>query len=249
MNPSDPASGSWLTVRGTGPSGGLGCWVCAKAAKGSPAPSTLETYVKGTVNKAFVSHLRRHATTKFHKAACKSAATGGLVGVPNILEFSTVLDHVVKHNGAAGRDGIASIADGNKVRRMIMCLAEACKRTDQVFMKRLRSMALIRDARHGRLSIRFVAVNDQLECRSGLLGYAIGFGSTSEDILAATKQVMETFSTKYHGFTPSALVPQLLHAIRHFILSRLLLQVLVILSRSLSRYIHIYSKYTRDRCR
>ena len=220
MSPSDPASGSWLTVRHTGGSWGLGCKLCTEAAKASPVPPGLEAHATGTVNKASALqplHLRRHARTKFHTAACKSAATGELVGVPSSVEFRTVLDHVVNHNSAAGHDGIPSVGDGSKVRSMIMCLAEACKRTDQVFMKGLRSMALIRDARHGRLSIRFVAVNDQLECRSGLLGYAIGFGSSSEDILAATRHVMETFSTKYHGFKCPVLVPQLLHAIRHVI--------------------------------
>jgi hypothetical protein len=220
VDKADPTSGSWLKVR-VGDSWGLGCRVCAKAAKRSPVPAGLEVFAKGAVDTAAslqACHLRRHASTKFHKAACKAAKSGARVGVPSALEFRTVLDLVVRHNSAAGKGGIASVGEGAKVRCMIRCLAEASKRLDQLFMKRLRSMALIRDARHGRLSIRFFAVNDQLECRSGLLGYAIGFGSSSEDILAATKHVMEVFSTKYYGFKPAALIPQLLHAIRHTVI-------------------------------
>ena len=123
------------------------------------------------------------------------------------------MDHFLLHGGAAG-SGVPDVGKGTKVRNIVRCLAEASKRCDQQFFKTVKSVALARDARKGRLVVRFTAVDSQLQVRSGMLGLAIGYGSRAEDIFTATNSIVSDFATKYKGMRPAASIPGMATAIR-----------------------------------
>ena len=58
----------------------------------------------------------------------------------------------------------------------------------------LLKMAMVRDARKGKLCIRFVMVDSQLQVRRGILGIASGFGSSAENTVRATEHIFDEFS-------------------------------------------------------
>ena len=57
---------------------------------------------------------------------------------------------------------------------------------DQRFLKKAKTINLLRDARKGQLKVRFVAVNERLQVRRGTLGIDRGKGQTAKDIVLGT---------------------------------------------------------------
>ena len=114
-------------------------------------------------------------------------------------DFKRVLDHVVVY-GCAISTGVTGVSGSReKLRRMVLCLAEGMKRLDQKFLQHAKSIALSRDGRKCRLSLRFVAVDSKLEVRRGVLGRARDFGSGGESIARATIHMLKDMATMYAG--------------------------------------------------
>ena len=138
--------GSWIFIRRGGPSGGdhcgVGCKVCRKYSKAKHCcPPGVGQYVAGNVTgpSAQRGHLHRHSQTNFHKLAVTFAlgletGSNGCALAPPVAHFHKVLDHVVLHGGSA-HAGLAEVGHAKKLRRMVVCLAEACKRHDMLFSK------------------------------------------------------------------------------------------------------------------
>ncbi len=217
----DPAKGTWLLMRRSSGGFGIGCQPCARMAKarGSFPPGSRD-FVKGTVRLPSVfqaSHLKRHADSNFHKLSVKAWLKRGDVDptAPDVSQFRLVLDHVLMHHGKCSNAHMVKVGGRGKVKRMLLCLAEGCKRQDQRFFKDVQSVALARDARKSRLAIRFVAVNSKLQTRSGLLGLAPDFGTGSAAITRATANLLREFSTKYVGTASANLISGLHTAVRN----------------------------------
>ncbi|CAK0832394.1 unnamed protein product, partial [Prorocentrum cordatum] len=124
-----------------------------------------------------------------------AASADVIAAAPPKEEFQRVLDHVQKHSAAAGVDGISGVAGHKKIMQYIYCLALGSQRLDQEFIKSATGMCLIRDARKGKLCVRFAMVDDNLKVRRGILGIARGHGSTAEDTVEATSKIFDEFST------------------------------------------------------
>lgn len=207
----DRREGTWLRER-VSSSGrwGIGCKVCAALArKTRRVPPNVAVYVHGRLRKASAvqaSHLRRHAQCRFHQFAVKAYLRQPLAGdhpcAPAVSAFRKTLDHILLHRGSA-HNGIPEVGQAAKVRKIILCLAEACKRMDQRFLMHAQSIALARDGRKCRLSIRFAAVDAGLRVRRGVLGLSPDFGAGGEAIARATQAMMKSMATKYEG-TPHA---------------------------------------------
>ena len=195
----------WLACR-KGKDGlwGLGCRTCsAVLEKTGQVLSNAKPFAQLEVRSPTAcqaSHLKRHSQSMFHLNGLKlqNAGTCSDATSPPREDFLRVLDHVVVH-GSAPHSGISDIGAGGKIKNMVVCLAEACKRLDQRFLKGARSIALMRDGRKGRTSVRFVAVDASLNVRRGTLGIAFGFGSGADAILKATDQIITDFATLYLG--------------------------------------------------
>lgn len=220
--PDELGHGSWLEECFTDGQWGLRCKACAAEYKRSAsAPAKIRDFVEGTVRLRSAlqkSHLRRHSCTKFHKASVaallgRRTADTATATAPSVADFQRVLAHVVQH-GAAPNAGLPEVGRGEKARRMACCLAEACKYFDQKFFKHVQSVALMRDARKGRLHLRFVAVDSNLKVRRGLLGVASNFGTGGQAIHDATSKIMHDFATRYQGTKRELHVPALLRRLR-----------------------------------
>ena len=197
-----PDNDTWLQVRKVNGTWGLGCKFCAlvlkKRACMLPKVTPYAEFSLRSTAACQASHLERHSKPKFHMEAVKLYAAFDDPTAPSLDEFSRVLEHIVKH-GAAPHSGIESVGRGQKIQRMVLCLTEACKRLDQRFMKTVKSLALARDERSGRLSIRFIGVNSDLTVRRGMMGVAVGNHSGGDGILRATDRIITDFSTVYLG--------------------------------------------------
>lgn len=214
-----PALGSWITTHHAA-GFALGCAVCAKAAQRSHhIPVAILKWSCGQISNhsaAQPSHLRKHAASTFHTQSVAlyfGDANGNHPLAPPICKFEAVLQHVAKHNAAAHSE-LPDVGKSKKMVKFVLCLGEACKRLDHMFFKDVRSVSLARDARKGRLSIRFVAVNKSLECRAGVLGVGLDFGSGGEAIAIATDDMMIAFSTRYYGTRHAVLIKPLLALLR-----------------------------------
>jgi len=98
----------------------------------------------------------------------------------------------------------------------VFCLAEAVKHRHHRYFRDVQSITLLRDARKGRLHIRFVAVDSRLQVRHGFLGAATGFGSGSAAIVKATDLIVSDFATRYAGMK----VAELRQEVRRRVLDR-----------------------------
>eukprot|EP00959_Pyramimonas_sp_CCMP1952_P085608 1790706-Pyramimonas_sp.AAC.1 len=73
---------------------------------------------------------------------------------------------------------------------MIWCLREAISDIDRDFLARSMCTTLFRDERHGRLALRFSAIDADLNVRHGRLGQRKHFGTGALAITNATRNVM-----------------------------------------------------------
>jgi hypothetical protein len=207
VDPNDATKGTWIQerVRSNG-KWGVGCRLCAAASKsnGAIGDSTCTLFMNGTVRRRkalFRCQLIRHARSKFHVATLPS---GSNPFAPSVEQFQKVLKFVMVHHGAA-HEGLDNVGGSAKLRKMIICLAEACKRLDQRFLRDARSITLARDGRKARLSVRFVAVDSSLAVRRGVLGLACEFGTGAAAIAKATANMMEGMATTCEGARCDAL--------------------------------------------
>ena len=73
----------------------------------------------------------------------------------------------------------------------------------------MQTVCLLRDARKGRLHVRFVAVDSKFKVRRGFLGMAVDFGAGSNAILQATDGTIARLATKYLGTLRAVAMPSL----------------------------------------
>jgi hypothetical protein len=91
---------------------------------------------------------------------------------------------------------------------MTWCLAEAAKQFDQDWLRTSQVVGLQQDASSGILIIKYMATNDKLERRSGILGIAKDYGTKATDTYKATLVVLKSFWTKNLGVPwPSGVRP------------------------------------------
>ena len=196
-----PEAGPWLVVAPAGGKWTLTCKACeALASKGMPANLAFG-FGSLAGPRIRVSLLQRHAKTNFHKlcvARLLEGETDLTPMAPSLAAFKKVIGHVVDHSSAAHR-GIDEIGAGKKVLKMIRCCAEACQIMDMRFFKNLQSVALMRDARQGRLHIRFTAVDSELRVRRGMLGMVSAFGTGGLAVAKATRKIVDDFATVLRG--------------------------------------------------
>ena len=82
---------------------------------------------------------------------------------------------------------------------MAWCLAEGLKALGQRFVGKASHISVMRDERHGRLAMRFVAVAPDLTTRSGFLGQARQAGAGADNVSLATWAVMKRFCSRFHS--------------------------------------------------
>ena len=82
---------------------------------------------------------------------------------------------------------------------MVKSLAISCKELDQQFLAKSKSITLARDVAEGRMAIRFIAVDKDLNCRKGLLGVQRMQDNSAADLVRATVAVLTRFCTTKMG--------------------------------------------------
>jgi hypothetical protein len=125
------------------------------------------------------------------RATMTSHVLSGPLGAPPIEEFQTVWTQIAA--GQRCRRGIAAIGSEKRVVKLSGCLYEALRETDARFLLQSQVIWLARDARQGRLLIRFKAahfVKGEIVIRQGVLGQAKNGGTSAQDILEATKGII-----------------------------------------------------------
>ena len=209
-----PEAGSWLDCRrGTNNSVLIGCRCCAAAknrgayASYSVLPSSLKR-----------SNLSRHHREPFHRSAARkflhddgaSPSDTGFNSAPHVDEFGKTIDAINAGNATLG---------SKRAAKLTWCLAEAIKILDLNFLRTACTVTLFRDERHGRLTVRFRAVTNDLSTRSGTMGVAVCPGTGASNITQATGDIIRRFCSRRVGAPvptkrPSFELPKLRHAVR-----------------------------------
>ena len=83
-----------------------------------------------------------------------------------------------------------------KLKKMSWCLSEALLDEVRAFLRKAASIGIRQDAAAPRLLIRFAAASETCESRRGVLGVAVNFGTTSNDIKNATVSILHNFCTR-----------------------------------------------------
>ncbi|CAL1145789.1 unnamed protein product, partial [Cladocopium goreaui] len=154
-----PELGSWLDVKQQ--PWGVDCKVCKETGVSNPFASYSMTK-KGQLQNC---NLMKHHKSKAHKAAVKEwLKEGGCVGPSpdaalSLSQFQELMECFGEKRSLT-----------QKELQMAWCLAEGLKALDQTFIAKSSHISLMRDERHGRLAIRFMAVAPDLTTRSGFLG-------------------------------------------------------------------------------
>ena len=82
---------------------------------------------------------------------------------------------------------------------MIWCIGEALAAMKRKCLAKADTMLMMRDERHGRMHVRFVACGPDQPYISGFLGQSRDHTPDSLGIVAATEQVYKNICTKYFG--------------------------------------------------
>ncbi len=83
---------------------------------------------------------------------------------------------------------------------MRWCLMESLAEQDRTFLRKAKCITLIRDERHGRLLVRFVAGDGRLNVREGTMGVMTGYGSaTGASLVNAMSTVLQQCCTERLG--------------------------------------------------
>lgn len=202
-----PELGSWIEER-KGESGwAVGCKCCAAAKNFGPFASYLVRI--GTLA---ASNLAKHHKSWYHVQAAKRYATGtdialGFNGAPQLEEFAKTAEAV--------KAGTATLSTRRSA-KLTWCLAEALKVLDQRFVQRPCVVTLFRDERHGRIAVRFRAVDKALNVRAGTLGVEVNPGTGADNVTKATAAIFRRFCFRFHGApVPPKRRPLELRKLRH----------------------------------
>ena len=182
-----PELGSWLDVKQQ--PWGVGCKVCKETGVSNPFASYSMTK-KGQMQNC---NLMKHHKSKAHKAAVKEwLKEGGCVGpspdaAPSLSQFQELMECFGEKRSLT-----------QKELQMAWCLAEGLKALDQKFIAKSSHISLMRDERHGRLAIQFMAVAPDLTTRSGFLGQARQAGTGADNVSLATWAVMKRACSRFY---------------------------------------------------
>ena len=182
-----PELGSWLDVKQQ--PWGIDCKVCKETGVSNPFASYSMTK-KGQLQNC---NLMKHHKSKAHKAAVKEwLKEGGCVGPsPDAALALSQFQELMECFGEK-----RSLTQ--KELQMAWCLAEGLKALDQKFIAKSSRISLMRDERHGRLAIRFMAVAPDLTTRSGFLGQARQAGTGADNVSLATWAVMKRACSRFY---------------------------------------------------
>ena len=140
------------------------------------------------IGKLSLSPIVKHKSCKKHKLAVAFASGGPLgptgqavVGAPSRTIFWKAWE-------SAGNDSDIPRA---KADQMIYCLSESLKEKTRKALKKATCVALIRDERHGRLLIRYRAVDKHLQLETGVLGQMKDHGTGHENLNKATADLVQ----------------------------------------------------------
>jgi len=190
---------SWLAAKVIDGAWGLGCIACARAAQHDSSQKQFAHFKIRTLETGSQWNFLRHSKSQNHVNNVRD-----LVGIawevhlddvsPSHSMFKAVWDAL--RSSTAPSAGVPGVGKQHKVERMAWCIAESMWDLDRSFLdKEGITITLLRDERKQRLLCRFKACDDKLARRSGVLGQAKNFGTRSENITLATKNVIKRFST------------------------------------------------------
>ena len=200
--------GSWLVDNNDG----VGCDVCSyfwNMTNGDKkrTPPKVRRYAKfklGSPTNLKKQKLSKHSKSKHHQQCVKlwvKMKSGqavdvdvDVIGTPDEGQWQTLLEHVHKHS-AVGNDGLAKVGSGKKCRFMALCAGDALLRRHQKHMRKCKTTSLARDARKGRLMVRFVSTTPppHFQTKTGLLGVERDPEPGAIGVLKGTKQIMKRF--------------------------------------------------------
>lgn len=162
----------------------LGCELCASNGLDGPwAKFSQDANV--ILRKHNLERLERHEKSNGHQASEAGSCHLG----PASKELEETLDDM--RSGGSARAGSGT---SDKKDRLRYAVSEGILKENREFLATAKSIALMRDERKGNLLVRFRAVNEQLEVRSGVLGLKPCVG-TSESVAQATQAILTEFCT------------------------------------------------------
>ncbi len=210
VNPADPSSGTWLDSRWS-KGLGVGCKCCNAAGIDTP----FGTYTVASATSLQAVNFKKHAANNVHRLA-SAAFLGGVADkalhCPQVGEFEKAAMGVV-HGAPLG---------STKNQKLVWCVCEAIKAEDQERLKSACGIALMRDERASRLSVRYKAVDADLKATTGTLGQERGFGTGSTNITAATQRIFTRMCTRFANARYSRVLPiplpKLLWHLRHTVM-------------------------------
>ena len=135
---------------------------------------------------------KRHSRSCAHQEAaskCIGRDKGGGLAPP-AEHFMQVWEATCKGDRSAA--GLPSTGKRERTDKLLWCIHEAIRLEHQNVLRSADVITLVRDARKGRLLVRFIAVVG-LERHSGILGQAKMFGTTAQDVTQATLAMVHSF--------------------------------------------------------
>lgn len=181
-----PELGSWLDVKHQ--PWGVGCKVCHSTKVSSP----FADYAITKASQLQKINLEKHDSCKSHRSAVKVwLKEGGCSGpspdcAPPLSQFQELMECFSTKRSLSKKEV-----------QMGWCLAEGLKSLDQKFIAKASHISLMRDERHGRLAIRFMAVAPDLSTRSGFLGQGRQTGTGADNLSLATWEVMKRACSRF----------------------------------------------------
>ncbi len=197
---------SWLSSATVDGVWGLGCSACAAestAVDDDMRAVRFAAFRISSIESASPWNLARHARSKTHLASVRKLLGAPLEPnlddvSPSAVMFEKLWDSL--RRGGSMRSGLEGVGGQHKLEKMAWCLAEAMWSIDRKFLgKPGMCITLMRDERKQRLVCRFRAAGPDLAVRSGVIGQAKDFGTRSENITRATREVIKIFATAGYG--------------------------------------------------
>ena len=168
----------------------VGCKCCSFA---KVLVGAFPNYQVSTAAAMQVINFRKHERSRFHKkaSACFVEGTKDVsINAPSEEAFNNICDRIQK--------GQATCTE-RKDKAMTWCVSEAILCVNQKRVSKAKRVALFRDGRNARLSIRFRAVTPSLDVYRGFLGQERDYGGSALQIAKATGRVMKRFCVRFGG--------------------------------------------------
>ena len=149
------------------------------------------------------SLLRHHDLTAHRQHVAEMLGPIELVAgvTPSALSFGAVFQAF--HDGKAmftlhDFNLSSGILAKGKLGTMFWCCHEALVAQQRAPIRASVVLATMRDEPHGRLHVRFRAVNEAVNVTTGYLGQARGHSNDALSVCEATQSILRSFCTEYH---------------------------------------------------